>query len=629
MSQQKKYNASRQMLAEKRRIRIEAREQLTGGEPASHDVKGTLKRLLGILFRHKFLMPVVIVSCVVSALLSVMGPMYLGEIIDAIQVQVTAKLAGQAMDFTGILRILLTVLIVYTCSALAMFLQQYIMAGVSQNVARELRGQVNEKLSRLPLKYFDSNSKGDILSRITNDMDNISNTLQNNLVQLLTSVSTLIGVFCMMLYVSTRMTLVSVSVIPLCMVVTFVIARRSERYFRRQWDTLGELNGHIEEMYTGHKIVKAFDREDTAVEEFDEINDELFEVSRKAQFMSGTIGPLMGFINNLGYSVICILGGLFYLGGSISIGKITSFIAYSKLLTQPIQDIGNLMNNLQSSIASAERVFRILDEEDEPDDSELAPRLGKGPGRVCFEHVRFSYRKDKPLIEDLNMIVEPGQLVAIVGPTGAGKTTLVNLLMRFYDVDGGRITVDGVDIRDVPRENLRAMFGMVLQDAWLFKGSIRDNIAYGRAGATQEELLAAARTSRVDHIIDTLPDGYDSPVEEEGANLSQGERQLTTIARAVLADPKILILDEATSSVDTRTELLIQKGMKELMASRTSFVIAHRLSTIQEADMILVMRHGAIVEHGKHGELLEQGGFYAQLYQSQFGDCNFEEETFA
>lgn len=623
MSRKSKYHSSREVLSDRRRIEPAPEPKLD--RPS--DTRGTIRRIAAILFSHPLAMVIVIISCVASALLSVLGPMYLGDIIDAIQAQVEIKLANGAMDFSQVLKILMTVFLVYAASSVMMFIQNYLMAGMSQDIARDLRGKINRKLSRLPLRFFDSNSKGDILSRLTNDMDSISVTLQNNLVQLLTAVSTLVGVFVMMMIVSPLMGLITLATIPPCVFVTFVIARRSERYFRRQWNVLGELNGHIEEMYTGHKVIKAFDREHAAIEEFDEINTELFRVSRLAQFLSGNIGPLMTFINNLGYSVICIVGGLMFLQGSMTLGVITSFIAYSKMFTQPISNIGNLMNNLQASIAAAERVFHVLDEEDAPPDSK-ENRIVKqrGNGRVCFEHVDFGYKKDRTIIHDLNLTVEPGNLVAIVGPTGAGKTTLVNLLMRFYDVDQGRITIDGVDIRTVPRENLRSVFGMVLQDAWLFEGTVRENIAYGRFDATEEEILRAAHVARVDEIVDMLPNGYDTLIEENGANLSQGERQLITIARAVLSDPEILILDEATSSVDTRTELLIQESMQELMHSRTSFVIAHRLSTIREADAILVMRHGKIVESGSHEELLEKGGTYAQLYNSQFGDCDIDED---
>lgn len=622
MSKKSKYTASRVALSEKQRI-SPANQMPT--RPANS--RGTLHRLMKILFSHPAAMIIVSVSCIASSALSVLGPRYLGDIIDSIQAQVEVRLSGNTMDFGQILQSLGLVFLVYTLSSLMTFIQNYLMAGMSQDIARDLRGQINSKLSRLPLRFFDSNSKGDILSRLTNDLDNISVTLQNNLVQLLTAVSTLIGVFVMMMIVSPLLGLITVATVPLCVLVTFFIARRSERLFRRQWTVLGELNGHIEEMYTGHKIIKAFDRENAAIEEFDEINDELFRVSCMAQFLSGNIGPLMSFINNLSYSVICIAGGILFLRGSMTIGVITSFIAYSKMFTQPISNIGNLMNNLQASIAAAERVFYVLDEEDEPADStENTITKQSGNGRVCFEHVRFGYREDREIIHDLSLSVEPGNLIAIVGPTGAGKTTLVNLLMRFYDVNSGRITVDGKDIRTVPRENLRSVFGMVLQDAWLFQGTVRENIAYGRSNATDEEIYAAVRMAHADEIIRQLPEGYDTMIEENGANLSQGERQLLTIARAVLSDPEILILDEATSSVDTRTELLIQQSLETLMHSRTSFVIAHRLSTIREADTILVMRRGEIVESGNHEELMALNGFYAKLYNSQFADCDVEEE---
>ena len=584
------------------------------------DVRGTTLRLLGLLQPFWPAVLLVLVTAVLGTFVTVFGPMLLGDAVDAIQAQVEVKLSGGTMNFGKIGRILLLLAGLFGMSAVFSYVQAYTMAGVTQKVVCAMREQVNEKLSRLPLRYFDGHSKGDILSRIMNDIDNVSNTLQNNLTHILSSLVMLISVMGMMFYVSWRMTLIAISVLPACLVVTFVISRYSRRYFRRQWDHMGELNGHIEEMYTGHNIVKVFGHEQNAIEEFDEINDELYRVSRKAQFISGTIMPLLGFINNISYVLICVAGGSYVLSGSISLGDVTSFIMYSKMFTQPIADLGNIANNIQSSLASAERVFRLLDEEEEVPEQPLHTiEKARGEvGEVRFEHVGFQYLPEKPLIQDLNLEAKPGQLVAIVGPTGAGKTTLVNLLMRFYDVDSGRITVDGADIRELSRENLRHLFGMVLQDTWLFEGTIYDNIAYGRPGATREEVEAAARMARVTHFIHTLPDGYDTVLEEEGMNLSQGQRQLLTIARAILADPAILILDEATSSVDTRTEVLIQKAMQELMQNRTCFVIAHRLSTIRTADLILAMNHGRIVEMGQHAGLLEQGGFYAELYNSQF-----------
>lgn len=455
------------------------------------DVRGTTLRLLGLLKPFWPAVLLVLVTAVLGTFVTVFGPMLLGDAVDAIQAQVEVKLAGGTMDFGKIGRILLLLAGLFGMSAVFSYVQAYTMAGITQKVVCAMREQVNEKLSRLPLRYFDGHSKGDILSRIMNDIDNVSNTLQNNLTQILSSLVMLISVMGMMFYVSWRMTLIAISVLPACLVVTFVISRYSRRYFRRQWDHMGELNGHIEEMYTGHNIVKVFGHEQNAIAEFDEINDELYRVSRKAQFISGTIMPLLGFINNISYVLICVAGGSYVLSGSISLGDVTSFIMYSKMFTQPIADLGNIANNIQSSLASAERVFRLLDEEEEILEQPLHT-IEKARGEVRFEHVDFQYLPEKPLIQDLNLAAKPGQLVAIVGPTGAGKTTLVNLLMRFYDVDGGRITVDGADIRELSRENLRRLFGMVLQDTWLFEGTIYDNIAYGRPGATREEVEAAA-----------------------------------------------------------------------------------------------------------------------------------------
>ena len=583
------------------------------------DVRGTTLRLLGLLKPFWPAVLLVLVTAVLGTFVTVFGPMLLGDAVDAIQAQVEVKLAGGTMDFGKIGRILLLLAGLFGMSAVFSYVQAYTMAGITQKVVCAMREQVNEKLSRLPLRYFDGHSKGDILSRIMNDIDNVSNTLQNNLTQILSSLVMLISVMGMMFYVSWRMTLIAISVLPACLVVTFVISRYSRRYFRRQWDHMGELNGHIEEMYTGHNIVKVFGHEQNAIAEFDEINDELYRVSRKAQFISGTIMPLLGFINNISYVLICVAGGSYVLSGSISLGDVTSFIMYSKMFTQPIADLGNIANNIQSSLASAERVFRLLDEEEEILEQPLHT-IEKARGEVRFEHVDFQYLPEKPLIQDLNLAAKPGQLVAIVGPTGAGKTTLVNLLMRFYDVDAGSITLNGHNVRDFDRSALREGFGMVLQDTWLFKGTIMENIRYGRLDATDEEVIAAAKAANADHFIRTLPGGYQMELNEDASNVSQGQKQLLTIARTILADNRILILDEATSSVDTRTEQRIQTAMDRLMEGRTSFVIAHRLSTIRDADLILVMRDGDIVEQGTHDQLIEAGGFYADLYNSQFED---------
>ena len=489
------------------------------------------------------------------------------------------------------------------------------MAGVAQNLVYTLRTDVNKKLSILPLRYFDSTSTGEVLSRVVSDLDNINKSLQNNLTQIISSVITVVGVLAMMIHLNVTMTIVSVAVVPSSALIALLIASRSKRWFRRQWDRNGELNGHIEEMYTGHNIIKIFSMEKNAINEFDDINNELYKVSFRAQFLSGIIMPFISFVNNVGYVIICVLGGLAVLKNTLSLGGITTFITYSKLFSQPFVDLAQITNNLQSTLASAERVFNLLDEEAETSDADNEV-LENPKGVIKFEHVDFCYNEDKPLMNDLNLEVKPGQLVAIVGPTGARKTTIVNLLMRFYDVKDGKITLDGKDIRTLTRDSLRSAYGMILQDIWLFKGTIRDNIAYGRLDATDEEIIAAAKMARAHHFISTLSEGYDTVLDENGTNISQGQRQLITIARAVLANPSILILDEATSSVDTRTEMQIQYAMADLMKNRTCFVIAHRLSTIRKADTILVIDNGEIVETGNHKELLEKKGFYYQLYNS-------------
>jgi ATP-binding cassette subfamily B protein len=564
-------------------------------------------------FRWKLLL--VAVAAAVSTAMSVLGPVYLGEIIDAIDVQVQSKLAGGDFVFIEIAKILFKAIFVYALTSLMMYIQQYTMAGVAQKLVYTLRDDVNKKLSILPLKYYDSTTTGEVLSRVVNDLDNINKSLQNNLTQIITSVITIVGVLAMMIHLNLTMTAVSVAVVPASALIALLIAGRSKRWFRRQWDRNGELNGHIEEMYTGHNIIKIFSMEKNVIDEFDDINNELYKVSFKAQFLSGIIMPFISFVNNIGYVIICILGGLFVLNKTLSLGGITTFITYSKLFSQPFVDLAQITNNLQSTLASAERVFELLEEAEQTSD-EGNEVLENPKGVIRFEHVDFCYTPDKPLMNDLNLEVQPGQLVAIVGPTGAGKTTIVNLLMRFYEVNGGRITLDGKDIRTLTRDSLRSAFGMILQDIWLFKGTIRENIAYGRLDATDEEIIAAAKMARAHHFISTLADGYDTVLDENGTNISQGQRQLITIARAVLANPSILILDEATSSVDTRTEMQIQYAMADLMKNHTCFVIAHRLSTIRKADTILVIDNGEIVETGNHEELLEKKGFYYQLYNS-------------
>ena len=577
----------------------------------------TFRKLLSLLKGNGFMVFLTVIFASIGSLLSVLGPKYMGQIINVLSDQVDIKLQTGVMNFTPIYGILKTILIVYAFSSLFSFLQHYIMAGVVQNLITKLRRNLNCKLSRLPLSYYDSHNKGDILSRITNDMDNINNTLQNNLLQIIVSVVTFIGVFVIMMTESVSLSLTSLMPFPVCFVIAMVVLRFSKQYFRRQWKMTGDVNGHIEEMFTGHHIVKAYGHEKTAIREFDAINDELSQAGRKAQFFSGLLSPLINFANNAGYVIICVIGGYLIINNDAQVGDIVAFMAYTKLLMQPITDLSNIANNLQSSLASAERVFSVLDADEEPVDMEKEKEITSASS-VQFENVDFSYIADKPVIRDFNLNVNKGDLVAIVGPTGAGKTTIVNLLMRFYEIQGGSIRIDGTDIREISRKNLRSHLGMVLQDTWLFKGTLRDNIFYGRQDATEKEFLDAIDAAQVNSFLHTLPDGVETMLDEDGANLSAGQRQLVTIARAILASPDILILDEATSSVDTRTELLIQKAMQNLMQGRTNFVIAHRLSTIREADVILVMKDGRIVETGKHKELLLKDGFYAELYNSQF-----------
>lgn len=579
----------------------------------------TAKKLLALLKGREVAVIFTVLCAAGSSLLSVLGPKYLGNIITVLDEQVKNKLASGAMDFSPIYGILKTILFIYIGSSILGFLQHYIVAGVVQKLITDIRYKFNKKLSRLPLSYFDNHNTGDILSRITNDIDNINNTLQNNLIQIITSVVTFVGVFAIMLTESVSLSFTSLSPFPVCFVIAMVILRFSKHYFRKQWKETGDVNGHIEEMFTGHRIVKAFSHEETAIAEFDELNEKLCESGRKAQFLSGLLSPLINFANNAGYVIICVIGGYLIIKKQADVGDITAFIAYSKLLMQPITDLSNIANNLQSSLASAERVFDLLDAEEEVEDVKKDVYLESG-GCVEFKNVDFSYLPEKPLIRDFNLKVNKGDLVAIVGPTGAGKTTIVNLLMRFYEIQGGDILVDGVNIKDISRENLRNIFGMVLQDTWLFKGTVRENICYGRKDATEEEFENAVKAAKIDSFVGTLTDGYDTVIEEGGSNLSAGQRQLITIARAILASPDILILDEATSSVDTRTELQIQSATYNLMQGRTNFVIAHRLSTIREADIIIVMRDGSIVETGNHRELLKKDGFYAELYNSQFAN---------
>ena len=532
-----------------------------------------------------------------------------------------------SIDFKYIGTIILILIGFYIISAIFTYIQQYVMAGVSQKTVFAMRRDVNDKLARLPLKYFDSRSHGEIMSRVTNDIDNVSNTLQQSLTQLITSICTIMGVIIMMLTISPMLTLITLVTLPVSFAVTAFIAKSSQKNFAAQQKEIGALNGHVEEMFTGHKIIKAFRHEAKSIREFNEINDRLYSSGWRAQFVSGVIFPAMQFISNIGYVIVCAVGGIYVIKKKIELGDVQAFIQYSQQFSQPIVQTANIANILQSTIASAERVFEILDEAEEISEKADAKVIEHPQGAVQFQNVKFGYKEGVTLMEDMNIDVKPGQTIAIVGPTGAGKTTLVNLLMRFYEINGGKITIDGMDIRDLKRGDLRTMFGMVLQDTWLFNGTIKENIAYGKEGASDEEIVTAAKAAHADHFIRALPDGYNTVLHEEASNISQGEKQLLTIARAILANPAILVLDEATSSVDTRTEVYIQKAMKELMKGRTSFVIAHRLSTIRDAELILVMNNGTIIEMGNHQQLIAQGGFYADLYNSQFTGAYTDEQA--
>ena len=578
----------------------------------------TLNDLLRLLKGNEWRVAFVVLLAMLSAALNIIGPRYLGDIMDLIQKQVDNKLQHGFIDFSAIFEILGTVLLIYGLSSVCMFFLHFTMAGITQKLITDLRKKLNSSLSHLQLKFFDTHNTGDLLSRVTNDIDNINNTFQQIFIQTVTSVVTFVGVFVIMLTYNMPMTFASLAPLPIGGAIALMILNHSKRYFRETWRYTGDVNGHIEEMFTNHRIVRIFGHEKQAIEEFRELNESLYETNRKAQFLSGLLGPLINFANNIGYVFICVLGGYLIMGGKQSIGAITVFMTYSKLFMQPLIDLSNIVNNLQSSLASAERVFEIIDEPEEvPDTPKETIDVPKG--YVSFEHVDFCYEPEKPLYSDFNLDVQPGQLIAIVGPTGAGKTTLVNLLMRFYEIQNGTIRVDGIDIRDLSRRNLRDIFGMVLQDTWLFKGTVRENIMYGKDNVTEDAFNNAVRMARVDQFIDTLPEGYDTVLDENGSNLSAGQKQLLTIARAIISDPSILILDEATSSVDTRTESQIQAAMNALMKGRTNFVIAHRLSTIQGADCILVIENGRIVEQGKHNEMLQRNGAYARLYNAQFG----------
>jgi ATP-binding cassette subfamily B protein len=615
------------------------------------------KRLIGRLRPHRIAVLGVILLGIVSVVFTVLGPQLLGNatniIIEGffakqIPAGVTADQAiaglrasgqgsvadilngtnfvpGQGVDFNALAVTLGTVLLLYVFASIFSFLQGMILNRVVQRTVYRLREEVEEKIHRLPLSYFDRTQRGELLSRVTNDMDNVAQSLQQTLSQMLTSILTVIGVIVMMFVISPLLAVISLVTIPLTLILTTVIAKRSQKLFVAQWAHTGALNGQIEENFTGHALVKVFGRQREAEAEFTAKNEQLYKASFGAQFVSGIIMPSMMFVGNLMYVVIAVIGGLQVAAGALSIGGVQAFIQYSRSFTQPLTQLGSMVNLLQSGVASAERVFELLDAEEQTPDPSPAKTPGDTEGRLVFEDVAFSYSPDRPLIEDLSLAAEPGQTVAIVGPTGAGKTTLVNLIMRFYELDGGRITLDGVDTAEMTRRDLRGRTGMVLQDTWLFGGTIRDNIAYGRPDATEEEILEAAQATYVDRFVHSLPDGYDTVLDDEASNVSAGEKQLLTIARAFLAKPAVLILDEATSSVDTRTEQLVQRAMSALRADRTSFVIAHRLSTIRDADLILVMEAGHIVEQGTHDELLAAGGAYYTLYNSQFAAAAVEE----
>ena len=590
------------------------------GEKAN-DFSGTMKQLMKYMSKYKIAIIAVLLFAIGSTVFSIVGPKILGKATTKIFEGLMAKVSGTGgIDFGAIEKILLILVCLYLVSALFSFVQGYIMSGISQKISYEMRNQILEKINRMPMKYFDTKTHGEILSRITNDIDTLGMSLNQSLTQLITSVTTMVGILIMMLSISWIMTLAALVIIPLSMFAVRKVVGRSQKYFKKQQRFLGHVNGLVEENYGGHQIVRVFNKEEEVTEEFNKLNDELYNSAWRSQFLSGMMQPLMAFIGNLGYVMVSILGGWLAIRKTIEVGDIQSFIQYVRNFTQPINQLAQVANQLQSTAAAAERVFEFLDEEEE-DQTVINPAdVNDIKGNIEFEHVNFGYKENKTIIHDFSVNVKKGQKIAIVGPTGAGKTTIVKLLMRFYDVNSGAIKIDGHDIRNFNRSELREAFGMVLQDTWLFNGTIKENIRYGKLDATDEEVVEAAKSANVHHFIKTLNDGYNMVLDEEASNVSQGQKQLLTIARAILADPKILILDEATSSVDTRTELLIQKAMDNLMEGRTSFIIAHRLSTIKDADMILVMNEGDIVEQGSHEELLEKGGFYAKLYNSQFED---------
>jgi len=589
------------------------------GEKA-RDFRGTMRKLIRYLGSYRLPILIVMLFAAASTVFSIIGPKILGKATTKLFEGVLGEIAGTGagIDFGYIGQILLITLALYLVSSLFAFIQGWIMSGISVDITYRFRKEIADKVNRMPFKYFDSTSQGEVMSRLTNDVDTVNQTLSQSLSQIITSVLTVTGVLVMMLSISWLMTLVALLIVTLAMGIIGLVISQSQKYFKQQQDYLGHVNGHVEEMFGGHLVMKAFNGEAESVQRFDGLNSTLYASAWKSQFLSGLIFPIMGFVGNLGFVAICILGGYLAIRNAITVGDIQAFIQYVRSFTQPLTQIANISNILQQTAAAAERVFEFLAEEEEIPDAADPVRPEKIDGHVVFQHVRFGYSPDKVVIRDFSADVKPGQKIAIVGPTGAGKTTMVKLLMRFYDVDDGAILIDGHNIKEFKREDLRCMFGMVLQDTWLYNDTIMDNIRYGFSGATDEAVIAAAKAARVDHFVRTLPEGYNLVLNEEATNVSQGQKQLLTIARAILIDPAMLILDEATSSVDTRTEVLIQEAMLNLMRGRTSFVIAHRLSTIRNADLILVMNEGDIVEQGKHEELLARGGFYADLYNSQF-----------
>lgn len=591
----------------------------SGNVEKAKDFKGTFKKLIRYMSAYKIQMLFVAIFAIGGTVFNIVGPKILGKATTEIFNGLVSKVSGGAgMDFEKIAQILLFTLALYVISSALSFVQGLIMTGISQKTTYRLRKEISEKINRMPMHYFDTKTHGEVLSRVTNDVDTLGHSLNQSATQMITSVTTIIGVLVMMLSISPLMTVVALLILPISMTMISRIMKRSQKYFRGQQEYLGNVNGQVEEVYSGHNIVKAFNKEDDMIRTFEETNDQLYESAWKSQFFSGMMMPIMSFVGNLGYVAVAILGGFLAIKKTIEVGDIQSFIQYVKNFTQPIQQVAQVANMLQSTAAASERVFEFLEEEEEDVIVENPVSVEGLKGNVEFDHVHFGYNEDKIIVNDFSAKIKEGQKIAIVGPTGAGKTTMIKLLMRFYDVNDGAILIDGHNVKDFNRSELRQMFGMVLQDTWLFHGSIKDNIKYGKLDATDEEVIEAAKAARVHRFVQTLPGGYDMELNEEASNVSQGQKQLLTIARAILADPKILILDEATSSVDTRTEIQIQKAMDTLMKGRTSFVIAHRLSTIRDADLILVMKDGDILEQGNHETLLAQNGFYAELYKSQF-----------